>query len=844
MGVNYQHIKKYENFYGIDLKSNPLEFPDQYSTSAENVQFNAVGSIQKRSGYERTGKQPSSGIGPRYGLFRYPFTELSTESEQILGVGDYLYRSLKSYLSISYSGAESFVLFSLYYDLTTQQYICSIQAGATTVLTVSLGMGTETSPYTMGSLASAISALSGFSAAVSGDSSVPAAFIHSVPTVNILQNPNPYQGPYSDFDIYARYWTQVYTPAGYGAPFVSSASEEAASSFENASATILNRSLFIGHSLSNIMKYDGKSCYRAGLPPAADGSTGTFTITPTVTGAGTNYFVWRAQFVNIDANGISTEGNTFQSALLQNPQPSATSVALAITKIDPAPGFNTNCALISSTNTAGALTIPVTAGHTIQVGDTIYMWDDRTAPNGGQKYVTREVTGRTNTSIDVDATVGFTTSTTNNRNVISNNLRVRILRSKNTGSASVNPTLFYIVAEIPHNSIGTNNVFTDNNNDTALVTQFLEPVTDRSPPVKGAYLSQFQNLMITAGDPDNPNTVSVSDIESPEYFPVPSNQFIVSGSFSDKITAIHPTSEGFLVFQGRGISAVTGDVPNKNFRVDSITQDIGCASHSSIQDIRGTICFMSSTGPRAITGSSLPVGLGRTKENEFASRIDPLFLQQGLGPFQRFNLAKSIGFNDIQREKYYLFIPVLGEFGELKSNSVTLCYDYTRDAWTTYTNLNMLGGICAAESGNEIYFCERLLYTNAQNAYLNRFHNSGTYLDFQDNNQAIPLTYSSVWEFMGEANILKNFQRIRVYSVEQLDNSFDLTVATEKDFADQYYISEFVMPFGEDGYGEQEYSTSFYGDPAGPQQKFKLSNGRATSLRVNFENAQPQENVS
>ena len=280
MGVNYQHIKKYENFYGIDLKSNPLEFPDQYSTSAENVQFNAVGSIQKRSGYERTGKQPSSGIGPRYGLFRYPFTELSTESEQILGVGDYLYRSLKSYLSISYSGAESFVLFSLYYDLTTQQYICSIQAGATTVLTVSLGMGTETSPYTMGSLASAISALSGFSAAVSGDSSVPAAFIHSVPTVNILQNPNPYQGPYSDFDIYARYWTQVYTPAGYGAPFVSSASEEAASSFENASATILNRSLFIGHSLSNIMKYDGKSCYRAGLPPAADGSTGTFTITP------------------------------------------------------------------------------------------------------------------------------------------------------------------------------------------------------------------------------------------------------------------------------------------------------------------------------------------------------------------------------------------------------------------------------------------------------------------------------------------------------------------------------------------------------------------------------------
>jgi hypothetical protein len=203
--------------------------------------------------------------------------------------------------------------------------------------------------------------------------------------------------------------------------------------------------------------------------------------------------------------------------------------------------------------------------------------------------------------------------------VISNNLRIKILRNQNTG---VSPTLWFKVVEIPNNSFAATQTYTDNTADANLFTQFLELATDRSPPVKGKYLSAYQNLMVTAGDPENPNQVSVSDLTNPEYFPLVFNQFTVTNLQGDVITGIHPASESFLIFQNRAIHAVTGDVPNQSFRVDVITQDVGCVAHATIQDVRGKIFFLSPVGPRIMQGASIPAGLGTAADNQLNSRID------------------------------------------------------------------------------------------------------------------------------------------------------------------------------------------------------------------------------
>jgi hypothetical protein len=358
--------------------------------------------------------------------------------------------------------------------------------------------------------------------------------------------------------------------------------------------------------------------------------------------------------------------------------------------------------------------------------------------------------------------------------------------------------------------------------------------------------------MVTAGSLTAPNEVSFSDISSPEYFPLVSNQFTVTNLQGDRITGIFPSNESFIIFQSRAIHAVTGDVPNQTFRVDTITQDIGCAAHASIQDVRGTICFLSLSGPRALSGASVPKGLGQAKDSEFNSRIDPLFNQYGLDSESILRTKRAVGINYRKGEKYMIFIPSESEAGGVRytnSNSVMIVYDYTRDAWLKWSNFNCTGGMTLADAENEFLFIERRdadpsAGTTDIKSYVYRFQNSGTSLDYQDHDQAIAAFHKSPWEFLGEAGVLKSFERIKVYSSEALDSQFTLDINTEKDFIPDVPISTCSLSFGEEGYSHNAWDTAQYGDPATTGLKHKLSNGRCVSLRVILSNSQAQKNIA
>ena len=423
-----------------------------------------------------------------------------------------------------------------------------------------------------------------------------------------------------------------------------------------------------------------------------------------------------------------------------------------------------------------------------------------------------------------------------------------MFRNQNT---TVTPTLFYELIDIPNNSLGAGTqTYVDTVSDALLLggIMLVEPTTDRSPPVKGKYISAFQTLMVTAGDPANPNVVSVSDIESPEYFPIPDNQFTVNNLQGDLITGLHPSNENFLIFQTRAIHAMTGDVPNANFRVDTITTDIGCAAHATIQDVRGSVCFLSPVGPRVMTGANIPQGLGEAKDNQLNSRIDPLFSQKGLTASATLRLKRAIAINDRRGEKFILFIPCENETtgGDVyvNENSQTLIYDYTRDAWVRWTGLNMAGGLITTSQDRDIYFIERRELNDAVENYVYRFLNTGTYLDYQDHDQAIIATYKSPWDFFGEAGIRKNFQSIRLYGVEDIDREYTVDIQTETNFTPDNPISMCSLTFGGGGYGTAQYGDDPYGDPATIGLKHKLNNGRATSIRVILSHSEEQKNFT
>lgn len=827
----YQHIKRYQNFYGVDFKSNDLQFPEYRATAIQNVQFTATGTIEKRRGY-----QPYAEPGAKYGIFTYNRIDANgIERPEVLGISNTVSRLAEAKIVVSYSGSSAVCNIQVRFDVATNQYRMIIEEGTLVVLNQGLGLGVDVGgPYSFNSLTTAINGLTGFSAVLTGNVNTPAAFIKTIEVTSLIG---------TSVQCVAKYWEalNVITQTGKAGPLQGSETNRNASNFENVSAVQVQNCIYFSNGYDPVLKYDGQNAYRAGLPPATDGSTGTFTVTASGT-AGANLYVWREQFIQIDANGNQIEGNTvFSSEYLLN-EPSVNAVTVTVSSIQAGSGFNTNCALISGTGTGTA--IPVTAGHTIKAGDTAYLWDTVTS-----SYVTRKVLSIAATTVNVDSSIGYTSTTTDSKNVISNNLRIRILRNKNTG---VSPTLFFELIEIPNNSFSSTQTFVDSLADASLAAQFLEPATDRSPPVSGKYISAYQNIMVTAGNIELPNQVSFSDIANPEYFALVSNQFTVTNLQGDIITAIHPTSESFLIFQSRSIHAVTGDVPNQSFRVDVLTQDVGCAAHATIQDVRGTICFLSNVGPRVMTGASMPKGLGANEDNNLNSRIDALFFRPGLESIDTLVLKRAVGFNDRIGQRYIIFIPTETTEGSERYtniNSKTLSYDYTRDAWLIWSNIDMTGGVTSESSNQEIYFVERRDAaagsgsTNIK-SYLYRFQNTGSFLDYQDHNKAIELIYKSPWEFMGDPATLKNFQRIKIYSSESLDADFTIDINTEKDFNADDSISQCSITFEGIGYGILEYGIDPYGSPGTTGLKHKLSNGRAMSLRVILSNNEPQANIA
>lgn len=823
MGVIYKHTKRYENFFGTDLKSNALEYPEKYATDLRNVLIEQTGVLQKRSGY-----QPHAASDCSHGLFTYNRVNPTTgeETQEILGVSDTLKKLLETTITVTYTGSDPIVTFSVIFDTETDQYRCQIEEGTTTVLDSALGLGRdELSPKTMNTLKNEIDALANFTATITGDTNTPAAFIECV---------SQYDLTIGAYEAVGRYWASLNEAPQTASPNLLGGSETHKNDldFENATAVVLQNCLYVSNGYNEVLKYDGQTVYRAGLPtPGA--------VTASGTAGGTEVYVWRSQYVQVDASLNVAEGNITSSPEYAFLDPGGNPVTVTVASIQAGTGFNTNCALISGTGTGTA--IPVTVGHTMKAGDTAYLWD-----TGTSQYVTRSVVSVDATTVNVDSSIGYTSSTTNSRNVISNNLKIRIFRNENT---TLTPTIFYEIIDIPNNSFATTQTYVDSVSDASIIgnIQLIEPATDRSPPQKGRYISAFQNLLVTAGDLENPNTVSVSDVENCEYFPIPDNQFIVSNLQGDIISGIHPSNEHFLIFQTRAIHAMTGDVPNKNFRVDTITTDIGCAAHATIRDVRGSVCFLSLVGPRVMAGASVPKGLGQFKGNPFNSRIDPLFNQRGVMSDEIYRVKRAISINDRRGERYLTYIPcesVVG--GDRYSNafSLLICYDYTRDAWLFWDNLDATGGFITCNDDNDIYMIERRSdETNVQN-YLHRFLNTGTFLDYQDHDQAISFEYKSPWEFLGHAGVRKNFQNILVYSAENMDKPFVLDVSTEVNFAQDAPLSTCSVTFGVEGYGSGPYGEAPYGDPILAAAKHKLNNGRVMSLRVIFNNAEEQTNVS
>jgi hypothetical protein len=814
-----QFIKRYKNFYGFDLKSSDLAYPEQYAQTSINIDINPVGSLVKRKGTSPC----DQGAGA---LGQFVFNRIDAQGLEVqerLSVSDRLRRAKKTTLTVTYSGSATTATISVFYDVPTAVYRCQVTEGVNTLLNQSLGLGIdEALPYTVTSLAAAINALPGFLAAVGGTGSVPAAFLQTTLSEELVGAPHV---------ITAFTWENVPTAPGVATPFSGGFAQVNSVDFEPASAAQLLNTMYFATGYDEIQKYDGQRVYRAGVPAPSAVTTALSAGAGSIPNGGP--YVHRVRLVQVDASGNVTEGNLTDSpSLTVTGGPKNIDVSYTIA----ASGFNTACAIVNGAQTSvTTITVDNGAGgqHTMLAGDTAYFFDAVTAD-----YVERQITGVTATSI----TIAGAAVTVADNAVISANLRVAIHRNRSTGTA---PTIWYEVEQIPYNAFGgATQTYVDSKLDSAILIELIEPLTDRSPPPKCRYLTGFQNLLICGSLMGQPNVVAWSDVENPEYFPTPDNQQIIQNLEGDRITAVSPSNDVLVVFQKGAIHALSGDLPELNFRVDQITNDVGCIAHQSVRDIRGAIFFLSAIGPRLMTGASIPQALGKFESNTLVSRIDPLFLpNQTDDPTATFRLTRAWALHDRANQRYLLFLPkesVQAGVRYCNSQSTMLVYDYARDAWLEWQGINAGAGMVAYENG--VIFTERALGTPlALRTVSYRRQATDQKYDYQDHNQPIAVFYRSPWDFAGEASLLKNYLILRVFTTDLVPNQFVLQCSTELNFR-RVPISQFTLQVGSDGYGVAPYGQS-YGDPQETSIKHKISNGRAKSLCMVFENSEPQTDI-
>lgn len=809
-----QHIlkKRYDNFLGLDLKSNYLLKSEQYATGMLNTQYRKDAGIEKRKGYKAY-----AGSKGGFGLFDYGRInpDSGASEPELLSVSSKLHKLKEAQVNVAYSGALLNLYLSIYYDTNTSNFRCVIDDGVTTYLNQALGVGfDELSTYTLSNLVTALNSVTGITATLTGDGSISAALALLVREHDLVVD-----GAYV---IKAGYWSDVNCPVA--SPFAGSETNKASSSFENVTATQLNNVIYLSNGYDEVQKYDGQNIYRAGLPtptaPTATAVAGAIT--------GTNYR-WLITYKQIDAVGNVTEGNYVTTA--SNLNLTAQNGSLSLPNIIASTGFNTNAAIVNGAQAAvNTITVDNGAGgaHTLKVGDKAYFYDAISA-----SYVTRDISAISGTSI----TVSGAAVTVADNAVISNNLKIVIYRSFSSGST---PTDYWLVAEVPNDSFNANQTYIDSTLDVNLGAQYIYPATLRDAPPKGKYITQYHNLLVVAGNPTLQNTVFFSDVDSPEYFPLDSNSFDIETVNGEVITGISQDNEVLAIFKQRSTTVVNGTLTDSNFRVNLVSNDIGCVAHATIQELSGALVWLSERGPYVMVSGQIPKALGN-------GLIEPGFDYRGLSQSLTPNLKKAIGFNDRKQLQYWMYIPcertVSGD-KEMTSDSYLYVFDYYRGSFLYWNAMNCAGGI--ALHSNNVYFSERRYsdFSSSVEHVLYVKSNLNDAWDYEDHATPITSKYYGNWESMGEPSVLKRFIRVKVFADQATPYSMaNLSVKSEINYTSPDTKADFTMDFDDVGYGVSAYGAYPWGDVRNFEMKHTLNSGRVRSLRVVFNNAEHQTNM-
>ena len=609
--------------------------------------------------------------------------------------------------------------------------------------------------------------------------------------------------------------------AGYQGdkPFTIYGSQTISTELENATFAQLNNVLYISNGYDELMKYDGDKVYRAGLPKPATAPTITSISSTGNVGlennAGTNYYFYKYTYEYTDALGniVSSEPSPVGKYQAGSAWEGA---KVTYSNIQPGTGFNVD--------TPDKIKIKIyrtkkSETETTEPGAIYYLVNSFTTP-----LTTTAITGSfansTNTGIDNGNIYNDKTSATSEY--------VDFLEDYATGGGTTTFT--------------TNEFLTYSNH-----------IKRHDLPPKGKYITAFQDCLVSTGQNDNVNNLAFSlpfnvatgEIGS-EYFPSDDNQELVESRFGSKITAIAPLKDILYVFHKNSIHTLSGSITEGtaiSYQVDLLTSEggIGCEAHNAVEELQGNLFFLSTNGIYSINNST-------AFPNEVSLVIQPEFKEI----ITTFNMKKAVAFNWVKENSIIFILPVEQSVDDnyltTTEDSKIFVFDYSRQAWLEWDNLDFSGGI--TESKGTIYFSSRSLdLSNNFASYLYKMQDNKNTYDYADGVNPIPFKYKTSWESIDEPTIPKKFLRLKAYAFDA-DNSFEspsfvLNANIQKNYINQN-TGSIPLDFGgasSGGWGIGAWGVSSWGSQILDAMKTKLPSGKSKSLAVSFENNALNENV-
>jgi hypothetical protein len=724
--------KYFENFGGINYRTPELLKNSTYSTELRNVRLSENFSLSKRRGYQHSSAAETGGLVT---FINTNLTTGATTTERLVTNANLNKINVRIFeIYIGTANAATAFTCNVVLDPDTGTFKFYLVGEVTK--TIDLGTGKEVAPYTLADLKTEIE--TGGEYLVEDDitdMTMPAAFLKTSGAITSevrADKINAGTDPVVHLNIDEI--TAISSPAGF-TPFAGHFVAKADSDWEINNFVQLHDVLYITNKYDGLMKYDGVSVYKAGLPKPP---------TPTQTGALTGSAVdweFRVLFRHTDEK--------------DNPTQSVISDPLFITS-NASLDIRVDTASVSASLGYKTADIAVELYRTIDGGQVYYLVDTQTATGGSVSFTNETVT---------DA-------------------------------------------------------------DLVLNLEFVFPERDPVAPPKCAYMDAWRNAITLTGDPLNPNTVYVADVEGIEGFDL-RNSLLTSSRFGGPNTGVKSLDNHLFVFKDKAINMISGDIAAGalNVQTDTIADDgIGCTSHNSIVEAMGRLYFVSLNGIYSVNREGL---------KPESDDLTPIFTR----PSFKKNRCVSV-YWIIENKVLFLLPDISGE--EVSTSSRILVKDLISDGWYIWDNLDCSKGLSLDQQA--LWF--------AGQDYVSEILTLNSSLDYADHELAVPFIYKTHWEALGEPAIYKKFLRLKVYTIDNELQTFDtsnfsLDIRTQYNYND-IDVSIVPMSFGADegsGYDEGSWDEFGWGDERRLEDTKRLSDIRCRSMRVDFRNNVVHENV-